>query len=126
MMNERAVSPVVATALLLAITALLATTVGLGLFDLGAEGVEEPEVTLSFGVEDDDIVLQHEGGEQLEADEVVVLDEDGNELSPGLENDLTAGESEVVVDNATGVDQISVVWEHPRSGTGSILGTFKP
>lgn len=124
-MNERAVSPVVAAALLIGITVLLATAVGMAVFGLDLGQAEAPDVTLSFEVADDSVYLKHEGGEQLAADEIVVLDENGDEVAPGLETDLAAGESEVVVDNADDVERISVVWRDPESSTESILATFK-
>jgi flagellin-like protein len=125
--NERAVSPVVATALLIGITVLLATTIGMALSDGGLGEAEAPEVTLSFEVGDDGkIYVRHEGGDRLAADEVVVLDEDGTELEPGLENDLATGERTVIVDDATTVEEVTVVWRDPDSSTSSILSNFKP
>ena len=125
--NERGVSPVVAVALLIGITALLATTIGMALFDGSLGEAEAPEVTLSFEVDEDDRVhLKHEGGETLAADEVVVLDEHGNELAPGLGDDLNAGDEQVIVDDATTVEEVTVVWRDPDSSTSSILSNFKP
>ncbi|QLD87097.1 type IV pilin N-terminal domain-containing protein [Natronomonas halophila] len=125
--NERAVSPVVATALLIGITVLLATTIGMALFDGSLGEAEAPEVTLSFEVDDTDRVhLRHEGGDRLAADEVVVLDERGNELAPGLSGDLTTGERSVIVDDATTVEEVTVVWRDPDSDTTSVLATFEP
>lgn len=127
MRTERAVSPVVAAALLIGITVLLATTIGMALYDGSLGEAEAPEVTLSFEVDDDDrIHLKHEGGERLAADEVAVLDERGNELAPGLADDLTAGDKRVIVDDATGVEEVTVVWRDPDSNTSSILANFKP
>jgi flagellin-like protein len=125
--NERAVSPVVAAALLIGITVLLATTIGLVLSDGSLGEAEAPEVTLSFEVGDEgEIYLQHEGGDRLSADEVVVLDENGNEITPGLENDLSTGERAVIVDDATTVEEVTVVWQDPDSSTSSILANFEP
>jgi flagellin-like protein len=127
MTNERAVSPVVAAALLIGITVLLATTIGMALFDGSLGEAEAPEVTLSFEVDDTDrIRLQHEGGDRLAADEIVVLDERGNELAPGLSADLTTGERSVIVDDATTVEKVTVVWRDPDSDTSSVLATFEP
>ena len=127
MTNERAVSPIVAVALLIGITVLLAVTIGMALYDGSLGEAEAPEVTLSFEVDEDDrIHLKHEGGDTLAADDVVVLDEHGNELAPGLGNDLNAGERTVIVDDATTVDEVTVVWRDPDSSTSSILANFKP
>lgn len=125
--NERAVSPVVAAALLIGITVLLATTIGLALFDGSLGEAEAPDATLSFEVDEDDkIHLKHEGGDRLAAAEVVVLDEHGNELSPGVADDLAAGEKQVIVDDATTVEEVTVVWRDPDSSTSSILANFRP
>lgn len=125
--NERGVSPVVAVALLIGITVLLAVTIGMALFNGSLGETEAPEVTLSFEVDEDDkIHLKHEGGDTLAAGEVVVLDEHGNELTPGLGDDLDAGEKQVVVDDATTVEEVTVVWRDPDSSTSSILANFKP
>lgn len=127
MRTERAVSPVVATALLIGITALLATTIGLALTDGSLGEAEAPQVTLSFEVDENDrIYLKHEGGDRLVAGEIVVLDEDGNELTPGLATDLETGQRSVVVDDATTVETVTVVWRDPDSDTSSILATFRP
>lgn len=122
--NERAVSPVVAVALLITITVILAAVIGTAMFDLGVESAEAPEVTLSFEVDNGDVVLVHEGGEELEADEIAVLDEDGNEVAMGLTSDLSTGEREPIAD-ATAVEEVQVVWQHPQGDTETILATFK-
>lgn len=125
--TERGVSPVVAVALLIGITVLLAVTIGMALFDGSLGEAEAPEVTLSFEVDEDDrIHLKHEGGDTLAADDVVVLDEHGNELTPGLSEDLAAGGRTVIVDDAATVEEVTVVWRDPDSSTSSILANFKP
>lgn len=123
MSDERAVSPVVAAALLIGITVLLATTIGLAMFGADLGEAEAPEVTLSFEIVDGDVYLVHEGGETLPADEVVVLDESGQEVG-GLGSDMTAGDREAIV-AADAVEEISVVWQDPDSSTESVLATFK-
>lgn len=140
--DERAVSPVVAAALLIGITALLGTAVGLAMFgtDLGAS--ESPEVTLSFGVDDGEIVVRHEGGDSLDPDVAVALDEAGTEYElvvidgngNEVDEELTAGGRAVLEDadgnrvHAADVEEISVVWRNPRPGNDaeSVLGTFQP
>ncbi len=124
--DERAVSPVVGAALLIGITVILASVIGTVVLGVGVGPAETPQVTLSFEVTDDGdrIELRHEGGEPLSADEIVVLDENGVELD-GLDNDLRTGEREVIVEDTTGIERISVVWQDPRSDTENVLATFR-
>lgn len=124
MKNERAVSPVVSVALLIGIVVVMATTIGLALSDLSIGTAESPRVTLSFEVVDDEIKIKHEGGDPLEADEIVVMDQDGGELA-GLDQDLMAGERSVIVENVTGIERVSVVWQDPQRSTEFVLATFK-
>lgn len=124
--GERAVSPVVGTTLLIGITVILASVIGTVLLGVGIGPAETPQVTLSFEVTDsDEIKLRHEGGEPLDADEIVVLDETGAELD-GLDDDLHTGERETIVVDSTTVERISVVWQNPQSDTESVLATFRP
>lgn len=124
--DERAVSPVVGAALLIAISVLLATAIGLVVLDLDVGAAEEPSLTLSFEVDGNEVEMTHEGGDPLPAAEVVVLDQDGDELA-GLNSDLTAGESEVIVTDISGenVERVVVVWQDPGSDTQTILATFE-
>jgi flagellin-like protein len=124
--DERGVSPVVAAALLIGIVVILASVIGLAVLDLDTGPAESPEVTLSFEVVSGDIEMTHEGGPTLEAANVVIRDQDGNTVSPGLGTDLSAGQSDVIVDDASSVDEITVVWQNPRNDSETILATFKP
>lgn len=130
--DKRAVSPVVGVALLLAITTILAAVVGSVILGLGTGPVGEPEVTLSFEVVDGDTIeLRHEGGDQLDAEEVVVLDSSGRELEPGLDKDLSTGERQEIVSSGEFAEleddeRISIVWQDPRGDGERILATFRP
>ena len=126
-MTDRAVSPVVGVALLIAITVVLAATIGAAVMTLGVGGAGVPEVTLSFTVnENDEIVLIHEGGEPLDPDHIVILDQDGDGVGE-LEDELTAGERIVVVEeDLEGIEQIRVVWEDPDTDNAQILANFRP
>lgn len=122
--DDRAVSTVVAAAMLVAITVLLATAIGLVVTDLDVSRAKEPSVTLSFEVVSNQVEMTHEGGETLEADEVVVLDENGAPQA-GLSGDLQAGQSETIVTNASSVDRVTVVWQDPTGETEAVLATFE-
>jgi flagellin-like protein len=130
--DRKAVSPVVGVALLLAITVILATVVGSVLLGVGVGPAGEPETTLSFAVSDDDtILLRHEGGDPLDPDEIVVVDESRNALQPGLDSTLETGERQEIVSSAElaslGTDErISVIWRNPGGNGERILATFEP
>ena len=124
--DERAVSPVVGVALLIGITVILASVIGTVVLGFGIGPAETPQATLSFEVtEDDEIKLRHEGGEPLDVDEIVVLDENGAELD-GLDEDLHTGERGTIATDPNGIERITVVWQDPRSDTESVLATFRP
>ena len=126
--TDRAVSPVVGVALLIAITVVLAATIGAAVMSLGVGGAGVPEATLSFTADEtaEEIVLIHEGGDPLDADEIVILDQDGNVVGE-LERDMTAGERLVIVDDDDyDVEEVRVVWEDPDTDNAQILANFRP
>lgn len=120
-MDNKAVSPVIGVILMVAITVILAATVGT--FVLGTtDGIGETSPQVSVSVEDvdtatDTITIKHNGGEEFTQDnteEIRVLVEGSQEasltgssveFSAGEEKEITAGNSGVVDD-----DTITVVW----------------
>lgn len=128
--DERAVSPVVGVSLLIGITVILAAVVGTVVLGVGVEGTEAPEVTLSFEVESDNVIVVHEGGEPLRTDSIVIRDTNGTEYQ--LDSDLVTGERGTVVDtdgnpldlSTTNVERITVVWQGEE--TERVLATFRP
>ena len=125
--TDRAVSPVVGVALLIAITVVLAATIGAAVMSLGVGGAGVPEATLSFTVnENNQVVLIHEGGEPLDPEHIVILDQDGNGVNPGLDEELTAGERVPIVDDQEDVEEVQVVWEDPDTDNAQILANFRP
>ncbi len=69
-MTDRAIAPVLATASLLAITVVLGSTVAL--LAIGAPADPTPTASISVGADaaDDRIVLEHHGGDVLDASEI--------------------------------------------------------
>lgn len=127
--DDRAVAPVVGVALLIGITVILAAVIGSVVLSVGVGPAETPQVTLSFDVDSDEVIVIHEGGEELKKSEVVIRDTNGTEYE--LEKDLVTGERAKIVDgagnplNATSVDRITVVWQGSGE-TESVLATFRP
>lgn len=123
--DEHAVAPVVGIALLIAITVILAAVIGSIVFGLSADPGDSPQVSISFTVDGGDVILNHEGGETLDTDQVVIKNED--EVVDELDDvdDIQAGQS-VETDAEESEDRISVVWQDPTSDAENILATFEP
>lgn len=122
--DDRAVSPVVGVAILIAITVILAAVIGGVVLGLNTESAESPQASLQFEYNDTstDLTIRHTGGESLDSDHVVVRGqavEGGSEVD--LPRDLDAGQRTVV--QADNIDQeISVVWQDPNSKEESVVG----
>ena len=117
--EDRAVSPVVGVALLIAITVILAAVIGGVVLGIGTGGAETPQAQLSADFDSGNVTISHNGGEPLDADEVVVLDDTSD---PTDEFDgLTAGESTTIdVGNSA-----TVIWQDPNSDSETVLAEFE-
>jgi flagellin-like protein len=124
--DDRAVSPVVGVAMLIAITVILAAVIGGVVLGLGTGGAETPQAQLNAQYDtpsDNNVTLNHNGGEPLPADQVRVVDESGN--STTLSNDLTTGDSRNVGTFNTD-DEITVIWDDPESDSETVIAEFEP
>lgn len=114
--------------MLIGITVILATVIATVVFGIGVAQSDAPQATLSFSVTDDGstVYLIHEGGDELQAGEVVVRDENGSTIHE-LDRDVVTGERVVIVDlDQTSVERLSVVYVDPGSESQEILATFRP
>ena len=126
--DERAVSPVVGVALMIAITVILAAVIGAVVLGMGTGGVNTPQAQLQAEWDGDDVVtITHNGGEPLPEGEVRFVGDD-NEVV--LEETLTTGAS-VTISQAEGDDldldlagEITVIWDDPNSDSSNILERF--
>ncbi|GAB7092219.1 hypothetical protein JCM18237_24900 [Halorubrum luteum] len=121
--DDRAVSPVVGVALLIAITVILAAVIGGVVLGIGTGGVDTPQAQLQLEQVDDtnEYELHHNGGEPLPEDYIVingVVDADER-----LDGDLTAGNSESLEHNTTS-EEIVILWEDPNSDSTTVLERF--
>ncbi len=135
--EDRAVSPVVGVALLIAITVILAAVIGGVVLGLGTGGVDTPQAQLELDVPDDGeaIELRHNGGEPLEEDKITVGINGANDYE--LNDDLTAGSSveinddggnAVIYGDAADVDdgdEVVILWEDPNSDSTTVLESFE-
>lgn len=125
--DDRAVSPVVGVALLIAITVILAAVIGGVVLGLGTSSAEAPQASLQFEFSDNDtLAISHEGGEALASDTVEVrLQSDNGELTDEFDEDLSAGE-QITINMDPAVedgDEVAVVWMDPNSGDEAVIGT---
>lgn len=116
--SERAAVPVVGTVLLVAVTVLLASTVGVVALGLG-EQVESEQPTTAFETETsgDRVAFVHQAGETIDGDQLSV---DGGEVVSKPET-VAAGDR-VAVQPDAGVDDVALVYEDEAGTTTHLLG----
>lgn len=126
--DERAVSPVVGVALLIAIAVILAAVLGGVVLGLGTSGVEAPQAQLEASIVSGDVQINHNGGEPLPADQTIVLYDDGsNTAQTTLSSDFEAGTSQTFFSgqSVNDGDNVTVVWEDPNSDTRTVIEEFE-
>lgn len=128
--EDRAVSPVLGVALLIAITVILAGVVGFIVLGVDTGGPDTPSAQLQFEQSSTSpftVNMTHEGGDRIEADNVeVVVDGDATAEDPAnwTADNMTAGNTETVATNAESDDVIRIVWNDPNSDKTSLLGEY--
>ena len=121
--EDRAVSPVVGVALLIAITVILAAVIGAVVLGLGVTSADAPQASLQFEYDDGELTIHHAGGETLSQDEIV-LGGDADHIDDPLDDDLSSGNSEEVNVTLEDGDTVTVVWEDPNSDDSSVISSF--
>jgi flagellin-like protein len=107
--GDRAVSPVIGVILMVAITVILATVIGAIVLDFGNNaGEQAPSASLSVSADtaNDEIEIEHIGGDSLDNTETELIVEIGSNSQrfepPSSSDVLSVGESAVVdVENST-------------------------
>lgn len=128
--DDRAVSPVVGVALLIAIAVILAAVIGAVVLGIGTGGAETPQAQLNADFKDktgdgdiDNVTVRHQGGEPLDDNEIVFVDSAGTEIEPTFaDGELTAGESH---EESWTDDELVVVWADPDSDTETVIEEFE-
>jgi flagellin-like protein len=121
--EDRAVSPVVGVALLIAIAVILAAVIGAVVLGLGTTGADTPQAQLNANLTGSQVTLDHQGGDKLPGNQIVIINRNtGNETALGT--DLSAGRSATVPLNHSAGDEIAVVWQDPDSDSETVLETF--
>ena len=131
--DDRAVSPVVGVALLIAITVILAAVIGGVVLGIGTGGVDTPTAQLNAELDPDnnETTIHHNGGEPLPEDQIIVrVGNTDYEMSEDLTagNSITQAELEEPDGTAFGTftedDEIVVLWDDPNSDSTTVLERF--
>lgn len=128
--DDRAVSPVVGVALLIAITVILAAVIGGVVLGLGTGSADAPQASLQFEYNSsgsDQLTISHKGGDAIDANNTELRASGDITVNDAFDSDLAAGESrDFATDgNATAGDEVSVVWMDPNSDDEAVIGTFE-
>lgn len=93
--DDRAVSPVIGVILMVAITVILAAVIGAFVIGIGDEQSEPgPTASISISEVDDEIVVDHDGGDSFDNGEVIVSDRAGGSDSDELSEGFSAGSTQ--------------------------------
>ena len=132
--DDRAVSPVVGVALLIAIAVILAAVIGAVVLGLGTGGVDTPQAQLQGDFEHDETAeLSHNGGEPLDGDEVYLVNGDeewhfDGELTAGSTLDIgdfvDADGDAHTLDQLDHTEDMVVLWEDPNSDSETVIERF--
>ncbi|WP_049916864.1 type IV pilin [Halogeometricum pallidum] len=124
--DDRAVSPVLGVALLIAMTVILAGVVGYVALGVDADSANAPQVSLKFKQDADagTVTMYHKGGDALAAGEVIVKTDNAS-ADPDDPGALATGDSyKVVTVGATTGDVVSIVWQDPSSDREVLLAEY--
>jgi flagellin-like protein len=129
--SDRAVSPVVGVALLIAITVILAAVIGFVVLDTtDAENAASTDARMDFsGDASNGVTIAHEGGDSIDENNLVVK-VNGNTTSytanTGGDGVFATGESlEIAAADVTQDDRVVVVYQDPNSDRENQLGIFE-
>lgn len=119
--DDRGVSPVVATILLVAIVVILSAVAAATIYDRGLGEGEEPAPPVAFKTEYDEdtheLHITHQGGEKLDMGQVELRVRNGEgdeDFATTPPSPLTTGDS-LVVTNFEDDDEVLLVWTSHRN-----------
>jgi len=124
--DERGFTPIAGSGMLVGIVVVLLALVGAAVFGM-IDGVAPPDAEFQIEKEDADLVVVAVGPEPVPAEELYVRGEDPNEevrfgAWPG--DGIVRPGDRVTVPNATGNEDIEVVWEPVAFDTYEQLGSY--
>jgi flagellin-like protein len=110
--DDRAVSPVIGVILMVAITVILAAVIGTFVLNLGGDLQSTPQAQLSIEEVGGEIVIEHNGGDALDADDFTIQYDDGASPNGKWGDELSVGESHTVATSPTdGEHTVTVIHE---------------
>lgn len=121
--EDRAVSPVVAVVLMVAVTVILAAIVASFALGMGSSAEAKPQASFEYDLSGSSVEITHVGGDPLQASRVTVLvngTDDGNSWSA---TKIDTGDTYTTA--ATGTNgEVRIVWEGD-SGQTATLSTYE-
>lgn len=129
--DDRAVSPVLGVALLIAMTVILAGVVGFVALGVDAQDANAPQATLDFeqaATLPGNVSLVHDGGDRLTGDniQIKVNDVSGGSIAAAdlTGTTVTTGDEVTVATDAEATDTVKIVWNDPRSDREVLLAEY--
>lgn len=120
--DERAVSPVIGVIMMVAVTVILAAVVSMLVLGMGSDVDSNPQATFSFDHDGTNATITHEGGDTLDAGNVVIIHDGGETDWTSTDGEVTAGDSNSV--SAGAGTTVKVVWEGDNGDTAT-LATYE-
>jgi FlaG/FlaF family flagellin (archaellin) len=125
--DDDAVSPVIGVILIVAITVILAAVIGAFVLDLGGNQESAPQATLEFSNSTSDLVVSHEGGDDLDNDtlSLTASGSHGGQATLDGSEAWTAGKEVTVVTNTAGDTEVTITWEASSGDSSQILAEWE-
>lgn len=131
--DDRAVSPVLGVALLIAMTVILAGVVGYVALGVDAKDANAPQANIDFeqaATLPGDVTMVHDGGDRLNGDNVVVKVQDvsgGTNVISAVDltgTTIATGDEVVVANTAESSDTVKIVWQDPSSDREVLIAEY--
>lgn len=139
--EERAVSPVIAVILMVAVTVVLSTVIGTFVLGIGSQVTSTtPETTFGFaldagpdgtfgpGKDGDSVAITHRGGDEIPRDQLSVVIANTEATATWPEERVSAGGTVRIEEDASGSsvtieagDTIRVIWTDGDGGGSAVL-----
>ncbi len=126
--DERGFTPAAGTGLLIGVVVLLVAVVGAAMFGF-IEGVAPPNAEMEIDADRGEVTITHLGGDPIPAEELHVrgVDPDEEARFGGWPGDgLVEPGDRIVVEGATGNEEIEVVWQPVAFDRSETLASYDP
>lgn len=124
--DEKAVSPVMGVALLIAIVVILAAVIAAVVMGVGPSGDGAPSAKLSFDYDSSTggLLVVHDGGDTLPADEVYYK-VNGGAATQFSTADVTTGDEVNLSTTLADGDTVRIVWQDPNSDKTALIAKYE-